>query len=342
MPTRSPTLPVRYVAPLAEYVESLGPSWRSVLRAARLDESLFDAPDASMTLAQFDALRVEIERVTGRTDLGFELGRHIEVTTHGAIGEAMLHCSTLDHALRLASRFFPLVTPAFAMDYRRRGREARISFRPKVAMTRETLRVINEIHAVSFHFQWKSLLPQRLKRYDVFVPMNAPPHARRYRELAPARFHFAPMPLPEVRVVVDAAQVDLPLATANPQNAAHAEDRLKRQRPPLALESRWSDWVILMLREAEDCQPTLEQLAELVGIGSYTLARLLAKEGESFRDLSNRVRFDRARSLLAQGRNPITQIAYRLGYTDVANFSTAFRLAYGKSPRAYRATTQHA
>ncbi|WP_415872818.1 helix-turn-helix domain-containing protein [Burkholderia ubonensis] len=39
---------------------------------------------------------------------------------------------------------------------------------------------------------------------------------------------------------------------------------------------------------------------------------------------------------MIEGTLPIAQIAYRLGFTDVANFSRAFRRTHGISPSDYR------
>ncbi|WP_232440952.1 helix-turn-helix domain-containing protein [Burkholderia ubonensis] len=40
--------------------------------------------------------------------------------------------------------------------------------------------------------------------------------------------------------------------------------------------------------------------------------------------------------MLIEGTLPISQIAYRLGFTDVANFSRAFSRTHGISPSDYR------
>ena len=100
---------------------------------------------------------------------------------------------------------------------------------------------------------------------------------------------------------------------------------------------RWSEWCRMMLREAEDSRPTLEQLAGFMNISARTLARYLDAEGTSFRGLSLQVRTERARRLLAEGDLSVTQIAYRLGFTDVASFVRSFRAQTGRTPGSLRA-----
>lgn len=88
----------------------------------------------------------------------------------------------------------------------------------------------------------------------------------------------------------------------------------------------------MMLRETEDCQPTQEDLARILNMSVRTLDRQLAKEGSSFRALTQSVRNERAREMLADGRQPISQIAFRLGYTDTANLSRWFGKMNGLTP----------
>ncbi|MDG4553072.1 MAG: AraC family transcriptional regulator ligand-binding domain-containing protein [Candidatus Competibacter sp.] len=337
MPPRSPTVPVRYIAFIVAYAESLGLEHHAILAAAGLPNAgLSTMNSSSLTIVELDAVLSAIARLTGRTDLGFEVGLRITLDLHGPLGSVIQRCANLDQALALASRYFALLTPSFAMDYQRDHKRGRVAYRPLVGMTHETLCSINEMHAVSFHCLVTAAVAGCLPPYDIYLPMDPPAHALRYRKLAPARVHFGPLPLPEVRIEFDATMIELPFALADPRYVSQAEGELDRRFPRIEGKSSWSDWVILMLQEAEDCQPTLSQLAEFIGIGHHTLARRLAEEGWSFRRLSNHVRHQRACRLLRDSRTPISQIAYRLGYADIGNFSNAFRRAAGVSPRQYR------
>lgn len=333
---RSPTIPTRYFAFVCAYAESLGIDRHVLLRTAGFAPSLLDHPSVPPTVAEFEAILAAVTRLSGRSDVGFELGRRMTIDMHEAFGQAMRRCDVIDHALRLLSRYYALITPSFLVEYRRGPRHAEVSYRATVGMAHETLATLNEIHAVSFHFVLQAAVERRFPAYDIYLPMSPPPHARRYRELAPARVHFGAAGLPEVRVVLDLALMDVPMALRDATWVERTEKRLKETLPAGDRKDRFSDWVRLMLHEAEDCRPTLAQLSALLRMPPHTLARRLADEGWGFRDLSNLVRHDRACSLLRHGEVAISQIAYRLGYSDVANFSNAFRAAGGMSPRRYR------
>jgi AraC-like DNA-binding protein len=327
-------LPARYMAQLLDFLESTGIDRAPLLRVARLRS--LESPKAQLTLPQVEALLRAAEQASGRVDLGFELGRRLNPTSHDLLGLAFLTSPTFGHVLRLMVSYQRLIQPVFALTLQRRAGRVDLVYRPAVAMPHRLIRVLEEAIVVSNHFSFAQMLQEEPPPYDAWLSIERPPHAARYRELSGARVHFGDA-LPGVRISLDATLLEVPLAMANPRAMQAAEERCKVMLRSTHARRRWSEWCRTMLRESEDCQPTLEQLAGFVNISQRTLARYLDAEGIRFRDLSLQVRTDRARQLLADGDLSVTQIAYRLGYTDVASFVRSFRAQTGRTPGALRA-----
>jgi len=335
MPLYAPAVPVRYSALLLDYLhDAHADRLPTILAAAELDESAFAYADTSLSWTQWEALVQACATQTGCLDLGFEVGRRISLNSQGAMGVALQRCASIDQALCLASRYFGLLTPGFCMQYRRTAEGGELVYRPTAMMSPDTLHSFYEVHAVSLFMQMRQVLQQRLSAYDVYLSMDAPRHVQRYLKLTPARFHFGLLPLPEVRVLLPAELLKQPLIAA--AAGAANDDDLANLRNSLPLTHSWGDWVLLMLREADGCQPTLKDLAGLMNIGERSLSRHLAREGQNFRDLSVQVRYQRACTLLQNPANSVTQIAYHLGFQHPANFSIAFQQACGVSPVTYR------
>lgn len=328
-----PVLPARYIALFLDVTESLGVSREALLREARLRN--IDTPGAGVTLRQAESIFAAAEAATGRADLGFELGRRLDPASHDVLGFAMLTSPTLGDLLRLAVTYQRLMQPFFALTMKRRAGRAELVYVPAVAMTHRAMRVLQEAIVVSNHEGFRSIRGGRMLPYDVSMSMERPAHAARYAEIAPARVGFRD-PMPGLRISLPAAALDLPLALANPRATQAAEQRCRAQFDRARSRRRWSDWCEMMLRESEDCRPTLEQLAGIMNISTRTLARYLEAEGTSFRDLSLEVRTKRARRLLKEGALSVTQIAYRLGYADVASFVRSFRAQCGRTPGTWR------
>lgn len=82
---------------------------------------------------------------------------------------------------------------------------------------------------------------------------------------------------------------------------------------------------------------TLTELAEKTYVSPWYLSKLLNKvTGESFCDLLNRTRLEKARVLLEDPSLKIHEISEMLGFNDVTHFSRLFKKAMKISPIEYR------
>jgi AraC family L-rhamnose operon transcriptional activator RhaR len=83
---------------------------------------------------------------------------------------------------------------------------------------------------------------------------------------------------------------------------------------------------------------TLEGLAKQASVSPAHLSRSFrARMGMGVVDYLHRLRTEEACRLLRLTDLPITAIAQRLGYSEIAYFSRRFRACTGQAPRAYRA-----
>ncbi|MBJ3777944.1 AraC family transcriptional regulator [Acuticoccus mangrovi] len=104
-------------------------------------------------------------------------------------------------------------------------------------------------------------------------------------------------------------------------------------RPPATIAG--AIWHVIDAKLA-DGGTELPVIAEAVGLSPRTLQRRLQEEGASFKAVVDDVRLHRAAHLLERPTLAVTEIAYRLGYSDSAHFSRAFRRLTRFTPRAYR------
>ncbi|MBA5607012.1 AraC family transcriptional regulator [Duganella sp. FT3S] len=329
------SIPARYFTQLLDHLESQGMPCRDVLSAAQI-RTLNDR-HARLTLPQVRALLTEAARLSGRQDLGFELGRLIKLNSHDVLGYAFLSAPTIDHLLRLAARYYRLMVPLFTMRYIRHATSAEVLFQPVANLPPDVFAFYTDMITVSCHGQFAVLTQGRQPVYDIFLSAPAPPYLARYRELRGVRVHFGDGGQRGIRLVFDACLLDQPLPMADLRALRQAEERCKQMMDEFTVHGNWRDWVEMMLRGAEDSQPKLDELAAVLNVSTRTLDRHLARQGVNFRTLAVQIRNERACELLAGGKSSISQIAYRLGYTDVANFSRSFRKVNGVSPGSYRA-----
>lgn len=83
--------------------------------------------------------------------------------------------------------------------------------------------------------------------------------------------------------------------------------------------------------------PSLAELASDLGYSPRHLSRIfLAATGQTFSDYAKAQRHQQARTLLGATDKSLKQIAWELGFSSAAGFSTSFRMQAGTSPLHYR------
>lgn len=92
--------------------------------------------------------------------------------------------------------------------------------------------------------------------------------------------------------------------------------------------------VFRMLTLSECC--TRKNIASSLGLQERTLNRRLSKKGTSFESIRDEVRRDMAFRYLARADLPLTEIAGRLGYSELAVLSRSCKRWFGISPRQFR------
>jgi AraC-like DNA-binding protein len=88
--------------------------------------------------------------------------------------------------------------------------------------------------------------------------------------------------------------------------------------------------------------PSIEDLARIAGINSFKL-----KNGfkelfqETVYGYLNKYRLEKAKQLILCEEKNMTQISFELGFSSLQHFSTAFKKAYGCSPKKIKTVVQH-
>ncbi|HEY7775869.1 MAG TPA: helix-turn-helix domain-containing protein [Kineobactrum sp.] len=131
---------------------------------------------------------------------------------------------------------------------------------------------------------------------------------------------------------------DTPLPDANPllyrMYASIAKKMSQMLAEDVGIEERAVRWLWAYT-------PPLKrrEVAELLAMSERTLTRQLAKTGTSYSGLLARVQSERARNFLRNQEMSVSEIGYRLGYTEPAAFTRAFTQWTGQSPLKWRQTS---
>lgn len=143
---------------------------------------------------------------------------------------------------------------------------------------------------------------------------------------------------PEACIAFPTAVDNTPLPRANPllyRSYANIAERLSQMlAEDFSLGERVTRWLW-----AYTPAPSRREIASLLAMSERNLTRQLGREGTSYADLLAQVQQERAKNFLRNPALSVSEIGYRLGYTEPAAFSRAFTKWTGTSPLKWRNQT---
>lgn len=122
---------------------------------------------------------------------------------------------------------------------------------------------------------------------------------------------------------------------AHPLSFRLAMQMVEKESAAISVEATARDAVTRWLWA---CTPPLKksEIARLQGISERSLTRQLARENTTYNELFAEVQSQRAENLLGNQKLSISEVAYRMGYSDPAAFTRAFTQWQGVTPSAWR------
>ncbi len=337
MPLFEPILAARYFRPMLQALERAPPSLRTAcIKAAGLGHAKTISPTAVTTIDQLEAMLAIVFQDPQCQSFGFDAGMHVTLLDHGPLAPALMRCKTLEERLQMQAHYARLISPILSLRFTRYADRGEFVIRPAAALKPVGMRTMLEMSAVAGHHNIPAHALRPLAPYHVYLSIDTPPYLARYKALRGVQFHFAKSGLPEAKLVIPDAMLRTPLHTEQGAVESTSTEQLDILQKQIGRSTQCSQWARMMLMEAEACQPTAQELADLLSVSRRTFERALAQENISYRDLARQVRHERACEQLKNENIAVSQIAYHLGYSDIAAFSHAFKRMAHCNPSSYR------
>lgn len=328
-------VPAIYLLLLCDVAAGLGLPAQELLDIVGLSREQLLEADRSLPLAQARAATLHVYARVGHQGLSFAYARALRVTLHGPLSLIALSSNNLLEVLRDMERFFSLRAPAFHLsmevdaDY--------VTIKVDYPGRNDPLRpFIMELVLMGLVIMTGQVLDRPQTGAEIHMQGLAPAY---YAALAP----HLPVPVQyeqaEYALKVPLALMQAPLRLADANAAAMAREACERELQARSNSPRddvLTARVRTVLEASQDRLPTLEDVAATLHVSTRTLKRRLQEEGRNFRALMDHVLCERATQMLQEEGLSVSEVAYRLGYNDVSNFSRAFRRWTGQSPSDFR------
>jgi len=143
---------------------------------------------------------------------------------------------------------------------------------------------------------------------------------------------------PRLTIALDAGLVDRTLTGASKELAQMHDQTAMQYLMKLEKEDIVNRARVAIVEGLSSGVVSKKWVADKLNMSPRNLQLKLAAKDQTFQRVLDETRHSLALGYIEQSSVAITEIAYLLGFTDVSNFTRAFRRWTGKSPRGFRQT----
>ena len=301
-------------------------------------------PEAFIPYAAYLAILDNASAATGRNDIGILLGQRQTLAALGALGSAMKHAATLGEAISAFVAFQINNSTGGAVYLMRADRDVLLGYGVYDLPVRVSHQIYDMVLAVGCNLI-AELTRGRVGPEEILVSRAAPDDPVPYQRLGRCPVRFGQN---QTGLLLPASSLDdrLPEADSVLHGKALAGlvSALEQSRGETSGHVRHLLRSLLLIGHVRHLlrsllligQASMEEVARRLGLHPRAMRRRLQREGTTFEDIKDEVRYAVARELLLLGDLGITDIAVTLDYATASSFVHAFRRWSGMPPGLWR------
>jgi AraC-like DNA-binding protein len=321
-----------YVRQIAVTLDGMGvdvPRW---LAGCGLNEAALADANQVVTCPVFHRLFTEALRISEEPALGLLIGQTMRITSHGMIGFAAMNSSSMRQALELLERYVQLRFSPISVRHEILGEEVHVHYEVTRLLDGIQIPVLEAVLLMVKNVLDHMTMGSCEIKFACFAGPE-PSYAGLARDLFKCDVRYGQS---WTGFVQPLEAIDRPLITADPASFEEAARMCKLELDKRAAQASMSARVRRVLLEKQSSFPPLSVMARLFHLTPRTLHRRLVEEGTSFKAILEEVRHMLAVRYLQSGKLSIQEIAFSLGYSDLANFRKAFKRWENIAPSEYR------
>lgn len=328
------TFSVRYMEVMEGLLRERGAPLSVLLGALGLNEAQLRDPRQTIDGEQYRrGLLAALPHCLPGQPLAPQYLAHVPLTIVGPLGTLIMASDTLGDAIRAVERYVGLLFPAYAMRVEVLRDEVHVIV-SRLSDFGEVDNLLTEI-VLGMFLQVQRFVAEPLRDFELHFRHASGAQTFATADLMVSAVHFGarvdrvvfPRRLMAVRTVTGSRVLQAELT--------RALDQMARQDGPA---QAFTQQLRRLIRERMAAGQSLhgDDLAEALKLPRRTLDRRLRAEGVTLATLSSDARMTLADTLLLTTSMPLVDIARRAGFTELSNFTRAFKQRFGCTPRERR------
>lgn len=319
-----PLLPPRYVIHFLRFMEQYGIRPSALLDGTGLDASELETTSEGLTMNELIVILGHASSLTDDERLPFEFGKQLDINAHGLVGAAVLWQNDYFRLVEMIIEYERVCLPIHDLSLTLKEETVIIQLRDLWDLGHLRSFMIR-IYMGSIYELSRHICRDMLLELDTATGLNVD----EWHQVAPEAV---------IRFNAEEARATLhPALHANAHIGQELSSFLARHRSRQDLRSTGDNSGVIervrrQILEDPGLNCTLERVAQNLQMTPRSLRRYLQAEEGSFRDLRNEIRCHYADRYLADTRMPLSTIAHKLGFSDQASFTRAYRAWTGRTP----------
>lgn len=316
-----------------QIAERLGANKSRILQKSGIDPALLMDTSSRISLQQERTLWQIMIQETGREDMGLVCGLNFPIQSTGLIGYMMMNSPSIGIAMKKICVYQKMIGNSMGMRVEEDDHYFTI-FIDLWSTWYEELRYTLDI-MLSACLSWSEKITVKpIRPIRVGIHYEQPSNEADYRKA------FGPVPVEfgatNSYLVYNTSDMNLPLLTQDSTLFEFFEKQVKEQYH----EFKGTHTVArktkkLILGSIEGDTPGIENIASELSMSIRSLQKALKAENTTYQHLLHEARKELAIGYLKKGVFNKSEIAYLLGFSELAVFSRTFKKWTGFSPSEY-------
>jgi len=274
----------------------------------------------------------ELMETLNMPDAGLSIGQQIHISSHGAMGVAVISSQTVGQAIHDAAKYYHTAITFCDIEVYF-DKEHVIVEIVETHGNPELQTVVVEAMMLTMQNALEFVSGEALTCASLVFAFPPPEYASDYGDFFSGEVSFNG---DKHLLIMPKSILDKRCITADEHIHRLAEDQLQQKMQELRSNNLTMSHVLDLMRRQPDNMPSLEDLAKVFNVSSRTIIRYLQAEGTTYRKLRDTVHKQLATDALRNTEHSIDAIALNLGYQDTTSFRRAFKRWCSCSPSEYR------